>query len=551
MSLPPKCRQQLKEARLRGDLAGGLQLLTDELAHEHDSALRHARFWQGLADMHAVAYAEEYFNMLAHPTKSDAIAYAKFLWLMGHIVKADVVMPHDAALGEKASTLSHHIKEKAAQLSAAGISKLSDVPAALYARARARTSLSPGFGTLFYTGQLGPGGAEKQFSNIACKLKGNQTPPWPVAVAIKHADPTRNANFHVPKLRQAKIDLSVLDEMPTPQMRVDDPAVLELVSLLPDPISAPVAKLCAVLKRVKPESVYLWQDGGVLIGALAAALSGVPRIVTSFRGLPPNLRPKLFRAEYEPLYRAMCTDASVTFTSNTAATAKKYSERLESTEDQFQVLRNAVVSPDPTPLHEDEVKYENILRATPECTHTILGVFRSDPVKQPKLWLEAAIQATQKHKTVRVIHIGDGDISGELNDQIKNSPLKDRVIFAGLTQRVGFWMSKADILLHLALQEGSPNVIIEAQLSGLPVIATPAGGTVEAVTHRETGILLPSTTPDLTSIGTEIDSLLSEPKLRAALAKRAKEQASHLHDPHRILHETQALLCAPAPRRAA
>lgn len=70
-------------------------------------------------------------------------------------------------------------------------------------------------------------------------------------------------------------------------------------------------------------------------------------------------------------------------------------------------------------------------------------------------------------------------------------------------------MKKSDILVVPSLSENSPNVIAEAQLQGLPVLASNVGGNSELIEHGVTGFL---TNPDVDSIGRELGHLLSKPK---------------------------------------
>ena len=44
-------------------------------------------------------------------------------------------------------------------------------------------------------------------------------------------------------------------------------------------------------------------------------------------------------------------------------------------------------------------------------------------------------------------------------------------------------------------QEGIPNSMLEAMATGLPVVATTHGGIPEAVTHEQTGLLVPERDP--------------------------------------------------------
>src|SRR5262249_33513754 len=63
--------------------------------------------------------------------------------------------------------------------------------------------------------------------------------------------------------------------------------------------------------------------------------------------------------------------------------------------------------------------------------------------------------------------------SKELVDRLG---LADRFLFTGRSHAVGFWVSCMSALLLLSRHEGMPNVLIEAQSLGVPVVSTPAGG---------------------------------------------------------------------------
>ena len=70
-------------------------------------------------------------------------------------------------------------------------------------------------------------------------------------------------------------------------------------------------------------------------------------------------------------------------------------------------------------------------------------------------------------------------------------------------------MENSDLLVVPSLTENSPNVIAEAQLLGLPVLASNVGGNSELVEHAVTGFLM---NPDIESLGLELTRLLSKPK---------------------------------------
>ncbi len=77
-----------------------------------------------------------------------------------------------------------------------------------------------------------------------------------------------------------------------------------------------------------------------------------------------------------------------------------------------------------------------------------------------------------------------------------------------------------DCLLHPALSEGLPRVVVEAMLRGVPVVATAVGGVPEIVRDGETGLLVPPR--DATAAAQAIERLATSPQLRRALAGAAR-----------------------------
>ena len=67
-----------------------------------------------------------------------------------------------------------------------------------------------------------------------------------------------------------------------------------------------------------------------------------------------------------------------------------------------------------------------------------------------------------------------------------------QVVFAGArpTDEVPRWMNAADLLVLPSFSEGRPNVVLESQACGLPVIATRVGGTPELVEDGVNGLLV-------------------------------------------------------------
>lgn len=72
----------------------------------------------------------------------------------------------------------------------------------------------------------------------------------------------------------------------------------------------------------------------------------------------------------------------------------------------------------------------------------------------------------------KVIFVGSGDREDKIKKEIDNAGLNNRFVFCGQRNDVNKIMSAIDILAMPSLYEGFPMVSVEAQASGLPIIAS-------------------------------------------------------------------------------
>lgn len=86
---------------------------------------------------------------------------------------------------------------------------------------------------------------------------------------------------------------------------------------------------------------------------------------------------------------------------------------------------------------------------------------------------------------------------------------------------------ETDLFIHPSYIDNSPNSVCEAQLLGMPILATNVGGVASLVQHEETGLLVPANDPFQTAC--QIQRLLDSPQSAAALGSRAAETARHRH----------------------
>ncbi|MCQ6306506.1 glycosyltransferase family 4 protein [Bacillus cereus] len=119
--------------------------------------------------------------------------------------------------------------------------------------------------------------------------------------------------------------------------------------------------------------------------------------------------------------------------------------------------------------------------------------------------------------------VGSGDFQAELEAKSKALGLDEYVFFFGKRDDVPSLLSKSDIFVLPSLLENQPLSVIEAQITGLPVIVSDAGGLPEIVNNGITGIITPAGNEE--NLYKSLSKLLNDNNLRKRLGSNAKKWA--------------------------
>lgn len=94
---------------------------------------------------------------------------------------------------------------------------------------------------------------------------------------------------------------------------------------------------------------------------------------------------------------------------------------------------------------------------------------------------------------------------------------------------------ESTMYFHPSYTENSPNSVCEAQILGVPVVASRVGGTDSLVEHGKTGFLYPVTDPYIAAY--YIMYLVDNSDVNIAIGKAAKQVATARHDKKKIVNE--------------
>lgn len=161
------------------------------------------------------------------------------------------------------------------------------------------------------------------------------------------------------------------------------------------------------------------------------------------------------------------------------------------------------------------------------------------PKKGHPYLLEALSRVVAAHPTASLLLAGHGPERGTIESKVKALGLSERVIFAGYRADARTLIASARVFLLSSIEEGLPNVILEALSAGVPQVATAAGGTVEAVEEGVTGFVVPPRDPVL--MAERILRLLDDPSLHSRMAAASRERFERLFRVERMSRDHEAL----------
>ena len=147
---------------------------------------------------------------------------------------------------------------------------------------------------------------------------------------------------------------------------------------------------------------------------------------------------------------------------------------------------------------------------------------RMTSVKNPNLLLQVASRLPD----VQFVMAGGGDLLEIIKS---NAPENVKVI--GWADAATFW-SAVDIAISTSDNEGMPVALIEAQLSGVPVIATNVGSNSEVIEDQVTGLITSKSVDELVSA---IKRFISLPDLIKKMGDEGTKRAGNEYGLERMI----------------
>jgi glycosyltransferase involved in cell wall biosynthesis len=310
-------------------------------------------------------------------------------------------------------------------------------------------------------------------------------------------------------------------------------------SLNPLPQARALASLVALMRAEKPDLVHAHMPISGLLARSAARIAGVPRIAYTCHGFLFNQPGPWWRGRLAlGLERAAgrITDTYMTVSAEEAADAR----RLRIHPNPVAVLNgrdSARFRPDPAA----RARLRRELGAEgADCV--VLAVSR---LVRHKGFAEllAAMAATPPNCVLWVAGerlASDHGEDMEPHFRRAAAALGRRMVRLGYRRDVPALMAAADVFCLPSHFEGLPMSIIEAMLTGLPVVATDIRGPREQVVPGETGLLVPPMAVE--PLAGALSRLAADPALRQRMGTAGRARGVARFDEATVLRNTLDLM---------
>jgi glycosyltransferase involved in cell wall biosynthesis len=231
-------------------------------------------------------------------------------------------------------------------------------------------------------------------------------------------------------------------------------------------------ELLALYKKIRPEVVHLNSSKAGGVGALAARIVGIQKIIFTAHGWP-------FNEDRSPLARAVIWFLSwlTALLSHTVIAVSdadfRLAQKMPFVSHKTIQIYNGI---GPTELASGE-KIRNAFPTGVHITGTI-GELTKNKNQQ------ALIEKARINQNFYVAIVGEGEERGSLEKLIEESKLQDRV------KLFGFLPAKEvlrgfDTFALPSIKEGLPYVLLEAKQAGLPIEANRVGGVGEIIDAKD------------------------------------------------------------------
>lgn len=221
------------------------------------------------------------------------------------------------------------------------------------------------------------------------------------------------------------------------------------------------------------------------LGSLTARLAGVTKIIFTAHGWAFNEnRSFISKTIIKFLYWL-----TILMSDKTIAVSEKIRERVLSwpfIKKKIFVVHNGVKEIDFYEKNEARTKLTEINQKLKKEKFLIGTIAEIHPIKGLDILINS-IKKTGSEINAQFVIIGEGEIRAELEKQISENNLQEKIILTGFLDNAAKYLKAFDLFILPSRSEAMALVILEAGLASIPVITTKVGGLPEIISDENFG----------------------------------------------------------------
>lgn len=258
-----------------------------------------------------------------------------------------------------------------------------------------------------------------------------------------------------------------------------------------------IPRLVRYLQKHKPHIVHTQLEFADILGNLACKFLKIPSI-TTIHIIPPSVQ-KIKQRMHQKLWwntlKYLCQRIITVSEMSQTHTIRHYGIRPE----KVTTIYNGIdISPHYSKFQVKHASVKNQLNI-PENAHVLLTVAILRKQKGVQFMVRAIPDILLDYPNVYYLIVGNGPHLENLEREVRELNITDKVIFTGMREDIPEILSISDIFVLPTLTEALPTVLAEAMAAKLPIVASAVGGVPEMVQDGINGILTAPGDPSLLS----------------------------------------------------
>lgn len=222
------------------------------------------------------------------------------------------------------------------------------------------------------------------------------------------------------------------------------------------------------LKRNKINCVCDFRGDFSGISLLISWIANVNKRIVFYRESKFQFDPTFLKNIFVKFLHLLTLKFSSKILSNSNYALHNFFKKKELNNKYHKVIRNGVYKKNTKKAYSKDIRKKYFI---PKNSFVIGHIGRFTAAKNHKLLVDIAKKLCNTHNDIYFLLCGS-KVSESINDDLIKFNIRDKVITPGLCKDVYSYLEAMDVFAFPSLNEGQPNTLIEAMISGVPIIAS-------------------------------------------------------------------------------